>query len=98
MATNPRGELPFQHVNSGNKVYSTPADFRHMRNILRTCQLFEPHDCQVEGLCSALDGLDLLVTTATGTGKTGVLIMLMLVIRSIEISLPHAKRSRKILL
>jgi len=83
MATNPTGQLPVQPVNSGHKVYSTPAGFGHVRNILQTCQPFEPHNWQVEGVCSALDGIDLLVTTATGTGKTGVIIMLMLAMRSI---------------
>jgi len=41
---------------------------------------YEPHTYQLDGICPALDGIDLLVTIPTGSGKTGYLIMLMLVV------------------
>jgi superfamily II DNA/RNA helicase len=53
-----------------------------VQNILADClpPSFEPHDYQIEGICPAMDGEDVLVTMATGTGKTGFFILLMLVI------------------
>ena len=45
---------------------------------------YEPHDYQLDGICPIMDGFDLLVTTPTGSGKTGYLIMLMLVVREIS--------------
>jgi hypothetical protein len=39
----------------------------------------EPHDYQLDG-CPVMDGYDLLATTPTGSGKTGFLFMLMLVV------------------
>jgi ATP-dependent helicase YprA (DUF1998 family) len=45
---------------------------------------YEPHTYQLDGICPALDGIDLLVTIPTGSGKTGYLIMLMLVVREIS--------------
>jgi ATP-dependent helicase YprA (DUF1998 family) len=45
---------------------------------------YEPHDYQLDGICPVMDGFDLLVTTPTGSGKTGYLIMLMLVVRVIS--------------
>jgi ATP-dependent helicase YprA (DUF1998 family) len=78
MATNSMTEIPPKSGN--NYIYHTLTGFRHVQTILRSCQTFEPHDWQIEGICSVLDNLDLMVTTATGSGKTGLFIMLMLVI------------------
>ncbi|EIW55146.1 uncharacterized protein TRAVEDRAFT_22912 [Trametes versicolor FP-101664 SS1] len=44
---------------------------------------FDPHDYVVEGVCKALDGLDLLAVTPTGSGKTSFLIIYLLVISEI---------------
>ena len=44
----------------------------------------EPHDYQLEGICYALDGVDLVATMATGAGKTGFYCFLMLVILAIS--------------
>lgn len=44
----------------------------------------EPHDYQLEGICYALDGLDLVATMATGAEKTGFYCFLMLVILAIS--------------
>jgi superfamily II DNA helicase RecQ len=80
MANNTSEEIP---PISGNN-YSTPAGFEHVRTILRARQPFEPHSWQIEGICSVLDNRDLLVTTPTGSGKTALFIMLMLVIHAIS--------------
>jgi hypothetical protein len=45
---------------------------------------YEPHDYQLDGICPVMVGFDLLVTTPTGSGNTGYLIMLMLVVREIS--------------
>ena len=67
-------------------VYNTPAGRALVRKILAEClpPSFEPHDYQIEGICPAMDGEDVLATMATGTGKTGFFIFLMLVIRAIS--------------
>jgi len=44
----------------------------------------DPHDYQLDSICPVLDGFDLLATTPTGSGKTGYLIMLMLIVREIS--------------
>ena len=45
---------------------------------------FEPHDYQIDGICPAMDGEDILVTIVTGTGKTRFFILLMLAIKVIS--------------
>jgi ATP-dependent helicase YprA (DUF1998 family) len=67
-------------------VYNTPASRALVRKILAEClpPSFEPHDYQIEGTCPAMDGKDVLATMATGTGKTGFFIFLMLVIHAIS--------------
>jgi len=52
--------------------------------ILAKCLPYKPHNYQLDGICPIMDGFDLLVTTPTGLGKTGYLIMLMLVVREIS--------------
>jgi ATP-dependent helicase YprA (DUF1998 family) len=71
-----------QALNS--KVYDTPEGAALARCILDKALPFEPHDFQVEGICALLDGHDLLATMATGSGKTGYFIMLMLIMRAIS--------------
>ena len=78
MATNSMVDTPPKSGN--NHIYNTLTGFQREQTILRSSQTFEPHDWQIEGICSVLDNLDLMVTTATGSGKTGLFIMLMLVI------------------
>lgn len=67
-------------------IYSTPAGQVLVRNILAKCEPkpIEPHDYQCEGICKALDGLDVIATMATGAGKTGLFSFLMLVVRAIS--------------
>ena len=69
---------------SESKVYDTPGCFVLVCKILAQVLQFEPHDYQVEGVCAVLDGHDLLVTMATGNGKTGFYIMLMLAMHAIS--------------
>lgn len=45
------------------------------REILASRFAYEPHDYQLDGVCSILDGRDLLAITPTGSGKTGFLSM-----------------------
>ena len=47
-------------------------------------QVVSHHDYQLDGLCFSLDGYDVVATMATGTGKTGFFIFLMLVICAIS--------------
>ena len=71
-----------QALNS--KVYDTLEGAALACCILAKALLFKPHDFQVEGICALLDGHDLLVTMATGSGKTGYFIMLMLIMCAIS--------------
>ncbi|KAF8890214.1 hypothetical protein BD779DRAFT_1671541 [Infundibulicybe gibba] len=52
--------------------------------ILRPMLPYEPHDYIIEGICSVMNGRDLLATTVTGGGKTGFFLMLMLVASAIS--------------
>jgi len=65
-------------------VYNTETGCTLVTDILAKNQLrsIEPHDYQLEGICYALDGVDLVATMATGAGKTGFYCFLMLVIDS----------------
>src|ERR1700683_4222375 len=54
------------------------------RRILSKYLPYNLHDYQLDGICPVLDGFDLLATTPTGSGKTGYLIMLMLIVREIS--------------
>ncbi|KAF8872740.1 P-loop containing nucleoside triphosphate hydrolase protein, partial [Infundibulicybe gibba] len=67
-----------------NKSYDTPDGHALARQILLQKLPYEPHDYLIEGICSVLDGYDLLATTATGGGKTGFFLMLMLVASAIS--------------
>ncbi|CAL1715101.1 unnamed protein product [Somion occarium] len=58
---------------------------------------YQPHDYQLEGARKALDGIDILAVTPTGSGKTGFLTMYMLVTQAIasDSSLCPQKRMKK---
>ena len=55
--------------------WSSPEGYQLARTILRQHLPYDPHDYQLEGVCKALDGLDLLAVIATGHGKTGYFTM-----------------------
>lgn len=59
--------------------YDSAAGRDLCKQVLKTYLPYEPHDYQLDGVCPVLDGLDLLATTPTGSGKTGYIIQLMLV-------------------
>ncbi|KAF4604313.1 hypothetical protein EYR38_004735 [Pleurotus pulmonarius] len=52
--------------------WSSDAGYSLCRDILKTTKLgYDPHTYQVEGVCKALDGIDVFAITPTGSGKTG---------------------------
>lgn len=59
--------------------YNSAAGHDLCKKILAKYLSYKPHDYQLDGVCPILDGLNLLATTPTGSGKTGYFIMLMLV-------------------
>jgi superfamily II DNA/RNA helicase len=63
--------------------YDTHEGRQLCKKILAKYVVYEPHDYILDGICPVMDGFDLLATTPTGSGKTGYLILLMLVIREI---------------
>jgi len=64
--------------------WSSPAGRTLCRNILEQSVLtYEPHDCQVDGVCKSLDGINLFAITPTGSGKTSYYIMYILVILAV---------------
>jgi ATP-dependent helicase YprA (DUF1998 family) len=70
-------------------IYNMEVGFSLVYDILVKCQprSIEPHNYQLEGICHALDGIDMqhmLATMATGSGKTGFYCFLMLVILAIS--------------
>ncbi|KAH9910556.1 P-loop containing nucleoside triphosphate hydrolase protein [Epithele typhae] len=44
---------------------------------------YDPHDYQLDGVTRALDGLDILAITPTGSGKTGFLTMYLVVMQAV---------------
>ena len=42
-------------------IFSTPAGHRLARSILRPQLPYDPHDAQLEGICKAVDGTDIMV-------------------------------------
>ncbi|CDO73525.1 hypothetical protein BN946_scf185013.g160 [Trametes cinnabarina] len=69
---------------SGSFVFSTPEGHTLCRRLISAKLGYSPHDYQLEGVCKALDGVDLLAITPTGSGKTGFLVMYLLVMHSIS--------------
>ncbi len=63
--------------------FTSPEGHQIVRGIIRKA-LYDPHDYQLEGVCKALDGVDLLSVIATGSGKTGYLLMYMLAILALQ--------------
>ena len=74
------------HANTLKTVYNTAVGRSLVYDILAKCQpqAIEPHNYQLEGICHALDGIDLVATMATGSGKTGFYCFLMIVILAIS--------------
>ena len=57
---------------------------------------YDPHDAQLEGICKAVDGIDINVLTPTGFGNTGYLTMHILLMISLganpELVAPSMKK------
>lgn len=59
----------------------SPAGYAFFRQILKEIPLtYEPHDCQINGVCQSLDGVNLLAITPTGSGKTNYYVMYILAV------------------
>jgi hypothetical protein len=64
-------------------IFSTLAGHRLARSILRPQLPYDPHDAQLEGICKAVDGTNIMILTPTGSRKTGYLTMYMLLMISL---------------
>ena len=64
-------------------IFSTPEGHNLARRVLRPQVPYDPHDAQLEGICKAIDGVDIMVLTPTGSGKTGYFTMYMLLMLSL---------------
>jgi ATP-dependent helicase YprA (DUF1998 family) len=64
---------------SSNKkfLFSSIEGWTFCRRILSERLPFCPHDYQLDGITAILDGKDLLAISATGSGKSGYIYMLM---------------------
>ena len=82
--------------NDSEYIFSTLEGHQLAHKVLRLQLPCDPYDAQIEGICKAVDGVDLMVLTPTGSGKTGYLTMYMLLIRSLAANpglvLPQIKR------
>ena len=59
--------------------WGSPTGHALCQQILKETQLqYEPHNCQIKGVCQSLDGINLLTITPTGSGKTSYYIMYIL--------------------
>ena len=64
--------------------WSSPTGQALFRQILKETRLsYEPHDCQIEGVCQSLDGVNLVVITPTRSGKTSYYIMYIVVVLAV---------------
>ena len=64
--------------------WSSPTGQALCQQILKETRLsYEPHDCQIEGVCQSLDGVNLLAITPTGSDKTSYYIMYILVVLAV---------------
>lgn len=60
--------------------YQSPQGFALCREILSKRLPFGPHDYQLDGITAVLDGSNMLAISATGSGKSGYIYMLMHVV------------------
>ena len=64
--------------------WGSPTGHALCRQILKETQLqYEPHSCQIEGVCQSLDGINLFAITPTGSSKTSYYIMYILVVLTV---------------
>ena len=65
------------------ETFRSPNGVNFCRAIASKSLPWEPHDYQLDGACNALDRRDVLAITPTGSGKTGFLLVYMLVAQAI---------------
>ena len=64
-------------------IFSTPEGHNLTHRILQPQLPYDLHDAQLEGICKAIDGMDIMVLTPTGSGKMGYFTMYMLLMLSL---------------
>jgi hypothetical protein len=74
-------------------TFSSTEGQQLVRKILVDSLPFEPHNDQITGVCKTLDGIDILIISATGSGKTGYFFMVLIVVIAINnnLTLPICK-------
>ena len=72
-------------TDTGGGKYDSSQGRQLCRKILAEYVLYDPHDYILDGICPVMDGFDLIAMAPTGSGKTGYLILLMLVVRKIAV-------------
>ena len=60
--------------------FSSPYAWQVCRNIITDKLPFGPHDYQLEGITRALDGQDVVAVSATGSGKSAYIYMLVIIL------------------
>ena len=60
-------------------IFSTPAGHRLAHSTLRPQLPYDPHDAQLEGICKAVDGIDIMVLTPTGAVPESIRRLLLVV-------------------
>jgi len=63
-----------------DRKYDSCEGHHLFKKILTKYIMYDPHDYILDGICPVMDGVDLLPSTPTGSGKMGYLILLMLVV------------------
>ena len=77
---------PESDDNTLEYVFSSNEGWKLAHYVLRPQLPYDPHDAQLEGICKAIDGVDIMVLTATGSGKTEYFTMYMLLMWSLAVS------------
>jgi superfamily II DNA/RNA helicase len=74
---------PTKHTKSTFKFSSKEGRSLVLQILLKKLP-YHPHDFQLEGVCAVLDGKDVLAIVPTGSGKTGLFFMCMLVLEKLS--------------
>jgi ATP-dependent helicase YprA (DUF1998 family) len=72
--------------------FTSSEDEELCKTILKKVMPYDTHDYQLSAITHLLDGIDVLLVTATGTGKTDTFIRLMHVIRALSEDRMHTER------
>lgn len=74
--------------------FNEPNGWMFCRQILKKHLPFAPHDYQLEGVTEALDGNDVMAITATGSGKSAYIYMLVLLLQELGKNPPEFSTAR----